>query len=238
MQSPVSRVDRAPIQHFARNAVGRDFAVGDIHGCFRLLERELDAVGFNKSTDRLFSVGDLVDRGPDSDRSLEWLAKPWFHAVRGNHEQMAIDVIAGKQDSGIYRDNGGEWYLRLPLAQQQLFADGFCGLPFAIDIETSRGTIGLVHADIDTGSWSGFVSALESFDRLSIVRQRQLSEVALWSRERITFSDTAGVPDLHALIVGHTPGIEVRKLGNVFFIDTGAVFKSGKLTVIDIETLQ
>ena len=54
---------------FAQNTVGRDFAVGDIHGCFTELQRGLDAIGFDPSTDRLFSVGDLVDRGPESHTS-------------------------------------------------------------------------------------------------------------------------------------------------------------------------
>ena len=54
---------------FAQNIAGRDFAVGDIHGCFTELQRGLDAIGFNPNTDRLFSVGDLVDRGPESHTS-------------------------------------------------------------------------------------------------------------------------------------------------------------------------
>ena len=51
---------------FAQNTVGRDFAVGDIHGCFTELQRGLEAIGFDPSTDRLFSVGDLVDRGSNA----------------------------------------------------------------------------------------------------------------------------------------------------------------------------
>jgi len=47
------------------NQAGKDYVIGDLHGCYELLERLLDAVGFDKSKDRLFSVGDLIDRGPD-----------------------------------------------------------------------------------------------------------------------------------------------------------------------------
>ena len=53
----------------AQNTVGRDIAVGDIHGCFTELQRGLDTIGFDPCTDRLFSVGDLVDRGPESHTS-------------------------------------------------------------------------------------------------------------------------------------------------------------------------
>ena len=80
-------------------ALGRDFVVGDIHGAFDILMKALEAVGFNPKTDRLFSVGDLVDRGNYSQLALEFLSEPWVFAVRGNHEQMLLDMYAsGKVD--------------------------------------------------------------------------------------------------------------------------------------------
>lgn len=77
------------------NIRGRDLAVGDIHGHFQRLEKCLEAVRFDPAVDRLFSVGDLVDRGPHSEAALEWLAQPWFHAVQGNHEALAITRVRG-----------------------------------------------------------------------------------------------------------------------------------------------
>jgi len=71
------------IRRFARNPLGRDLAVGDIHGYFSQLEQALDQAGFDPVRDRLFSVGDLTDRGPDCPQALEWLARPWFHPVCG-----------------------------------------------------------------------------------------------------------------------------------------------------------
>ena len=41
---------------------GTDFVAGDVHGCFRTLERAMEAVDFNPERDRLFAVGDLVNR--------------------------------------------------------------------------------------------------------------------------------------------------------------------------------
>ena len=75
--------DRAAraMPRFEQNTAGRDFAVGDIHGCFTELQRGLDAIGFDASADRLFSVGDPVDRGPESHHALRWLDRPWFHAI-------------------------------------------------------------------------------------------------------------------------------------------------------------
>jgi hypothetical protein len=45
------------LQRFARNTQGRDFAVGDIHGCFSKLDAALCQVRFSPVHDRLFAVG-------------------------------------------------------------------------------------------------------------------------------------------------------------------------------------
>jgi len=83
----------APIRKLPANALGKDYVVGDLHGCFDLLQRFLHEVEFNKVTDRLFSVGDLIDRGQDSFKCIQLLAEPWFFAVRGNHEIMMLDFF-------------------------------------------------------------------------------------------------------------------------------------------------
>lgn len=116
MNTPARPLARA----LPSNPNGRDFVVGDLHGCFGLLERLLDAVRFDPACDRLFSVGDLVDRGPDSLRCMSFLEAPWFHAVRGNHESMLLEYFEPYLSGGGLDDwenvtrsdvwlNGGEW---------------------------------------------------------------------------------------------------------------------------------
>jgi serine/threonine protein phosphatase 1 len=82
------------------NQRGRDFVVGDLHGCFDLLDRLLETVRFDPGCDRLFSVGGLVDYGPDSLRSLEFLEAPWFYAVQGTHEHMLLKYFESYLVSG------------------------------------------------------------------------------------------------------------------------------------------
>lgn len=60
--------------------------VGDLHGQRRELESLLEHVQFDVTTDRLFAVGDLIDRGSDSLGTLGLIEAPWFHTVLGNHE--------------------------------------------------------------------------------------------------------------------------------------------------------
>ncbi|EOV9087845.1 metallophosphoesterase [Pseudomonas aeruginosa] len=47
---------------------------------------------FSPTHDRLFVVGDLIDRGPGSHRCARFLAQPYVHAVRGNHEDMLLQL--------------------------------------------------------------------------------------------------------------------------------------------------
>ncbi len=105
------------------NRTGRDFVVGDLHGCFSLLREQLEAVNFDATCDRLFSVGDLIDRGPESFACLELLREPWFHAVLGNHEAMLLTYCQARgSDYHRPRDflnNGGDWLFALNPEQRE-----------------------------------------------------------------------------------------------------------------------
>ena len=60
-----------PIVHHEPNTKGgRDLVAGDLHGYFDTLEEALKTLRFDPAHDRLFGVGDLVDRGPRSLRPL------------------------------------------------------------------------------------------------------------------------------------------------------------------------
>lgn len=225
------------VKHFECNTTGRDFAVGDIHGCFKLLEATLDNIGFDRTKDRLFSVGDLVDRGPDSELALDWIDEPWFHAVRGNHEDMAIRYPSGNMDAANYAANGGAWNVGSPRHLQLAHSWAFDALPVAIEIETQHGIVGIVHADCPFPTWRDFTVSLDDAS-LSNAMRKAVFEAALWSRERIQAEDATGIPDLRALIVGHTPVRRPAILGNVYHIDTGGWLRDGHFTLIDLATLQ
>jgi serine/threonine protein phosphatase 1 len=225
------------VHHYEKNSAGRDYACGDIHGCFRLLQTVLDGIGFNPEVDRLFSVGDLVDRGPDSELALEWIAKPWFHAVQGNHEDMAIRYVTpGNRDAYHYAANGGAWLIGKTMPEQQEYAIELAALPYAIEVETADGLVGIVHADVSGGSWREMVARFDAVT--SNNKLKAITNDVLWCRDRIQAEDVSGVPDVRAVIVGHTPLKRPAVLGNVYHIDTGAVFREGYFTLIDLATLE
>ena len=221
-----------PYRRFARNPAGRDFVVGDIHGMFPALRVLLAKVEFDEESDRLFSVGDLIDRGPCSREALEWLGKPWFHAVRGNHEQFLLE-----SDHPPTRDlwigyNGGGWWLECGSAEREAFREACAALPIALEIDATQGRVGVVHADAPrSNSWTDFVSLLKSNDEGAI-------EHALWSRERVSAGRSGRVSGVDVVFCGHTPTTRIVEAENVRFIDTGAVyrqFSDARLTMVEIE---
>lgn len=98
-----------PIKTFGPNMLGRDFAIGDLHGSLPALLTLLEGINFDFDKDRLFSPGDLVDRGPDSLGCLRLMREPWFHCTLSNHEQMMHQAFHGGRMGQYWTMNGGEW---------------------------------------------------------------------------------------------------------------------------------
>lgn len=221
------------IKRFTKNTAGRDFCVGDIHGHFTKLQKALDGIGFDPVRDRLFSVGDLVDRGPECRDALEWLDKPWFHSVRGNHDDYVCRFDTCDVNNWVY--NGGSWFAGMAWDEQREFATQFRELPFAIEVETEDGLVGIVHAECGRTTWAQFRSELITPIH-SRQEQKNMRNTAMWSRKRIDAMDESGIPDLRAMIVGHEVVSEVTWLGNVCYIDTGG-HRIGKFTILDLNSL-
>lgn len=215
------------VKRFRTNRRGSDYVVGDIHGEFAKLETALAKLAFDKQRDRLFSVGDLVDRGPQSAQVRNWLGRRWFHAVLGNHEQMLIR-LAGKQLDDWLATNGGEWWHRTDSTTRDEIIGALSQLPLAIEVMTGSGKVGIVHADVPSGlSWQDFLASLRSGEDHAV-------EYALWSRSRIHGADDSPVRGVAKVFCGHTPLSKPAVLGNVHLIDTGACF-GGPLTIVPLD---
>lgn len=193
-----------------KNLSGRDFVVGDIHFKTRELHRGLQALGFDRSVDRLIAVGDLIDRGPGMLNGLKLLGEPWFYTVRGNHEQMLIDAYRANPHLP-YSAHGARWWMTIDDDSKPMIIDKLDSLPMAIEVETAQGLVGVVHADVPVGlAWNDFTQSLEN---------TQIQDVALWGRERIKKHHRGGVLGAWRVCVGHTWIPHALRLGNVLALD-------------------
>jgi bis(5'-nucleosyl)-tetraphosphatase (symmetrical) len=73
------------------------YIIGDIHGCYLTLKRLLTRVEFTPGEDRLWLVGDLVNRGPRSLEVLQWCHdhRAFITAVLGNHDLHLMAELIG-----------------------------------------------------------------------------------------------------------------------------------------------
>lgn len=82
----------------------RSIFIGDVHGCAAELADLLGLLGPTES-DRVYFVGDLVARGPDSRRVVQLFREVRGTGVLGNHEARVLDVrrarLAGEQGPPI-----------------------------------------------------------------------------------------------------------------------------------------
>lgn len=219
---------RTLIKRFRTNRRGTDFVVGDIHGEFDALESILAEIKFRPKQDRLFSVGDLVDRGPRSADVVKWLKKPWFNAVAGNHEDMLLKLKGDELEQWL-AINGGEWWQSVTEDGRVAILKAIAALPLAIEVMTENGRIGIVHADVPSGlPWKDFLDALKT-------GEDHVVEYALWSRSRVQGADDTIVSGVDKVFCGHTPLEKASILGNVHLVDTGACF-DGRLTVLPLAT--
>lgn len=223
---------------YSPNKKGDDYVCSDIHGCFSDLENELKAIDFDESRDRLFCVGDLVDRGPESERCVEFLDQPWFYSVKGNHEELLINGYRGGLDKygmdkwRLHRLNGGTWFGAQTDSEMKTIANRLNDLPLVIQV----GEYGIVHAEVNIKykTWDDFVDA-------AFYGDEDFVETAIWGRDNIRYGAQHVVDGIKKVFVGHTVMNKPKLLGNVHYIDTGAFLKhfengkSGKLTIIKLE---
>ena len=90
---------------------GRTLAIGDIHGCVTALELLLQSIDL-QSEDTLVTMGDYIDRGPDTRRVLDRLIAlsqtHYLVALRGNHEHMMLQARVSCRAVTDWLDNGGD----------------------------------------------------------------------------------------------------------------------------------
>lgn len=206
------------------NTQGRDFIVGDLHGCYVELIERMQQVRFDEEKDRLFCVGDLIDRGRDSPACIRLLDEPWFFCVRGNHEEMLIEYIGGNYGAlSMWLSNGGQWVLDQKLKDIIGWYNKLKTLPLVIHVE---GQFNVLHAEW----YKGQVELMHG--KFGLDDQATLQWGRSYIKDRKHNLPYSGQLTLRTY-VGHTPVRQTTEHGPFMFIDTGACFNDGFLTIVE-----
>ena len=204
---------------------GRIIAIGDIHGHAKALAALVEFVRIT-AEDTVVTLGDYVDRGPDTkgilNQLLELQTRCQLIPLMGNHEEMMLGAREGRSDFEFWKRFGGD---------------------AALDSYGSGRTVDLIPHE----HW-------EFLKRLPLCHEsnghffahanyapnqpwnQQSSRVLLWL-------DLADLPARHysgkTAIVGHTPQKDgkVLDLGYLTCIDTGCGH-GGLLTALDVNSRQ
>lgn len=209
----------------------RVFVVGDIHGNFSKLLKQLEEDHEFDPTrgDILLCVGDLVDRGPESHLALRWLDKKWFKCVAGNHEIMHTEARWARALDNP--QNGGLWVHDVPIEEYRDFQKRFLELPIVIEAITPTGKkIGLVHAGYPAEDW----------DDVDLVVRSNANHM-LWDRTYISMAlngelpeSNKGVKNVDAVYYGHTPLRQPFSRHNEHWIDTGGYREGQRYTIVEV----
>jgi bis(5'-nucleosyl)-tetraphosphatase (symmetrical) len=150
------------------------YAVGDIQGCMDSFERLLGAIAHDPAHDRLWLVGDLVNRGPRSLDVLRWARDQGdrITAVLGNHDLHLLARAAGvaeakRRDSlddvlaAPDRDQLIDWLRHRPLLHVE---DGHvlvhAGLHPRWTVERARTLAGELEAGLRSPEWRTWLGQL------------------------------------------------------------------------------
>jgi len=208
------------------------YIIGDVHGCYTTLMALLDKL---PSDAPLCFVGDLIDRGPDSARVVEFVRSEGHQCVLGNHEEMMLDhqPQVGYGSTPIWFHNGGYDTLAsygddLDLLQHH--RDWLRTLPHHIEFPELR--IADRYLLVSHSSYARYYAATQKGggDPDDILWNRDISSGILKSRN----------PFFN--IFGHTVSKEPIITDYFASIDTGCVYREhkgyGHLTAIHFPSLE
>ena len=121
----------------------RTLYIGDVHGCADELERIVDAFGFVRGKDTLYQTGDIINKGPDMMRALQFIKDNGILTVRGNHEEHLIRALELPESEWTEKQRGR--FAKLSMEEWKYIADEVCTWPLWRDTPHAL----LVHAGLE-----------------------------------------------------------------------------------------
>ncbi|MEM8732858.1 MAG: metallophosphoesterase family protein [Planctomycetota bacterium] len=202
----------------------RLIAIGDIHGCLEPLEKLISEIA-PTTEDTVVTLGDYVDRGPDSkgvvDLLIDLKDKCNLVAIQGNHEEMMLDVVKEKKPHFRWLQYGGV---------ETLDSYGFVGDLDIIPDEHHQ----FFDAMVDYYETDGFL-----FLHANYAPELAPAEMDIPTIRWLKLTDVTPPPHVSGkrAIVGHTHDSagEIFDLGYLACIDTYC-YGGGWLTALEVHT--
>lgn len=206
----------------------RHLAIGDIHGCYKALATLAEFVPFQPD-DLLITLGDYVNRGPDSCKVLDWLIaqdrKGHLVALRGNHEIMMLQARENQEAFKNWIQCGGD----AALASYSPFGDN----GRLVDVPDEHWQF----LEEQTRAW--FETSTHFFVHANALPDYPLEEQPDFMLYWESFNDPPPHKSGKIMVCGHTSqksGMP-RHIGHAVCIDTWAC-GDGWLTCLDVATGQ
>ena len=146
----------------------RRLIVGDIHAHYDMLMKVLDKASFDPSSDILYSVGDLLDRGNKPVETIRFLMSlPSFRPVLGNHDAWFESFLWNEKspDNEWFQNNGGKYtasaFADLSSEEKMGIRKWFSSIP----VVRTEDDIIVVHAGIPTEYTDKELAAIASQPR-------------------------------------------------------------------------
>jgi serine/threonine protein phosphatase 1 len=208
----------------------RRWVIGDIHGAHRALMQCLDRSSFDTRKDLLICLGDLCDRWPEVDKVFDTMLT--FHnlvLLLGNHDEWALDWFLHGKEPEIWLTQGGDKTKEsYPHGVPQRHIDLLKNALLFYELENKL----FVHAGFNPHQ------DINKQDRHTLLWDRGFIKTALhFNRE----GEIHKLSSYDEIYLGHTPTLNFgqsipMKVCEVFLIDTGAGWKGGSLSMMDIDS--
>ena len=219
----------------------RLYIIGDIHGRSDLLDRIVDDIhrDFNECGDLeslTITLGDYVDRGPDTRGVLDRLSRNPFPgryiALRGNHEALLTDFLRQPSVADTWRHLGGlETLHSYGIAVNELMrGNGYEEAARGLNAALPNGHLTFL-SSLKNSITIGEYFLCHAGIRPGVPLDRQNINDLLWIRNEFLNSDLAYEK---MVIHGHSPNEWPEVKPNRVNIDTGA-FATGRLTCLVID---
>jgi serine/threonine protein phosphatase 1 len=218
------RPDNPNVESQYLKMTGRTIAVGDIHGCAAALKGLLEKIAPTPQ-DTIITLGDYVDRGPDTrgviDALLELGKQCNLVALMGNHEEMMLEVVRDKQAPYRWLQFGGV---------ETLDSYGFVG---------NMSVIPESHFDFFRSMKDYYETEDHIFTHANynpqLPLEKQTKHALRW--QKLTDFTPAAHHSGKRAIVGHTHdrGGEIFDVGHLICIDTFC-YGGGWLTALDVHS--